>query len=271
MKYWFCVACFIGAVWFYFLAIMPSGKSVPTILVEWLCYDKQDHKDEDFINCLGMEMVGIRGGDFVMARYDSHDNLIMREVSIPEFFYISQCEVTQEQYKSVMGSNPSHFKGDQCPVESVSFYEAKEFCRKLSRKEGANYTLPTEEQWEYVCRAGIVTEICPGYVMDCAWYSFNSNGRTHSVGQKEENAWGIYDMHGNVSEMCILSSHNGSGKDCAVRGGNWSSGKSVSESFSWPVDADADQLGFRVVKLVLEKESDQGRNYLKFQPPTGAN
>ena len=159
-----------------------------------------------------MVLVLIPPGEFLMGSPDS-DALAggsekpQHRVQISEPFYLGMCEVTQEQYRRVTGENPSRYKGDaQRPVERVSWNDAVEFCRQLSDTEGREYRLPTEAEWEYACRAGSTTKWCFGDstagLEDYAWYSANSGGQTHPVGQKSPNAWGLHDMHGNVYEWC---------------------------------------------------------------------
>ena len=144
------------------------------------------------------------------------------EVTLTQDFWLGKTEVTQLQWEAIMENNPSSFKGENHPVETVTWYVVMEFCRKLTEREraagrldeGHEYTLPTEAQWEYACRAGTTTRFSfgddPEYSQlgDYGWFSENpltgssgnSLNRTHDVGGKLANPWGLYDMHGNVWE-----------------------------------------------------------------------
>ena len=118
---------------------------------------------------------------------------------------MSKYEVTQKQWREVMGSDPSYYEGDDLPVEQVSWNDVQEFITKLNEREGSvKYRLPSEAEWEYAARAGTTTRYSFGDdesdLADCAWYYKNSDGKTHPVGQKKPNPWELYDMHGNVWE-----------------------------------------------------------------------
>jgi formylglycine-generating enzyme required for sulfatase activity len=171
-------------------------------------------KPADFTNSIGMEFVLIPAGAFEMgspsneAGRDDDDGPI-HQVTIKNAFYMGKYEVTQEQWRAVMGDNPSYFTGnDNLPVEQVSWDDVQEFIRKLNAKEGTDkYRLPSEAEWEYACRAGTTTRYSFGdsesRLGEYAWYTDNSGSKTHPVGQKKPNPWGLYDMHGNVWEWVL--------------------------------------------------------------------
>lgn len=160
-------------------------------------------------------------------------------VSVPAFS-ISKTPITQEQWQAVMQTNPSHFSAPLRPVENVSWWDAVEFCDRMTQLTGKPYRLPTEAEWEYACRAGTQTLYSFGNskqpLRNYAWYTWNSRHQTQPVGQKQPNAWGLHDMHGNVWEWCEDNwheSYNGAPIDGdawieqghptkhVVRGGSW--------------------------------------------------
>jgi formylglycine-generating enzyme required for sulfatase activity len=161
-----------------------------------------------------LEMVLIPAGEFLMGSPDSDKGVFaalekpQHRVRITKPFYLGKFLVTQEQWESVMGGNPSRIKGARNPVEQVSWDDCQLFLGKLKAKVGdqGKFVLPTEAQWEYACRAGSTTRYCFGddesKLGDYAWYDANSGGKTHPVGEKKPNAWGLFDMHGNVWERC---------------------------------------------------------------------
>ncbi len=164
-------------------------------------------------NSLGMEFVYIPAGSFMMGspkgEFGRENNENQHPVTLTSGFYLQSTEVTQRQWKVVMGNNPALYQkcGEDCPVEQVSWTDVQEFIKRLNQLEGDNrYRLPTEAEWEYACRAGSMTRFSYGNdderLSEYAWYLDNSEQKTHPVAQKTPNAWGLYDMHGNVWEWC---------------------------------------------------------------------
>ena len=222
-------------------------------------------------NFIGMKFTYVPAGEFMMGSEEGRDNeQPVHKVTIKKPFYLGTYPVTQREWKAVMGNNPSHFKGDDLPVENVSWYDVQEFIKKLSEKEGGNkYRLPSEAEWEYACRSGTTTSYSFGddesKLGDYAWYGDNSGRKTHNVGQKKPNPWGMYDMHGNVWEWIQDKFHGyykgapsngsawdyGGGSSCVVRGGSWSDNASGCHSACRFSSAPGDRrnfVGFRLLR-----------------------
>lgn len=194
-------------------------------------------------------------------------------VTLTRPYWLAETEVTQRQWTAVMGTSPAHFKALDHPVESVSWEDATSFCAKLTEREraagrvpeGYAYQLPTEAQWEYACRAGSALDAAP-HIERYAWFDKNGPGRTQIVATKEPNAWGLYDMYGNVWEWCrdwyadsyrIYSSGTNvvdpsgprAGASRVVRGSSWNQPSSrcrASERLDYPADYRLKFVGFRV-------------------------
>ncbi len=227
----------------------------------------------------GLKFVFVKGGCFRMGRMvEKHDS----EVCLPDFL-IGKYEVTQGQWKTVMGSNPSYFSacGDACPVEQVSVNDARQFMDQAKSKTGKAYRLPTEAEWEYAARSSGRPEQWAGTnsendLNDYAWYEPNAGKKTHPVGEKKPNGLGIFDMSGNVWEWVTnqpegrraatkaVSRTTMSGGIGTLRGGSWQDAASDLEVSKpgWvePI-LKTRMVGFRVVLpadqvLFLEKSSE---------------
>lgn len=239
--------------------------------------------NKEVTNSIDAKFVLIPQGKFTMGALDteddSEDDEIQHQVTISKPFYLGVHEVTQGQYEQVMGTNPSHFQkrvirknnSSNYPVEQVSWDDAIEFCKKLSdnpKEKAAKrvYRLPTEAEWEWACRAGGSSAYAFGdskqMLGDYAWFQSNSDRKTHPVGSLKPNAWGLFDMHGNVWEWCQdfygdypkTDAKDPTGPSVGTyrvnRGGGWideASSCRSSHRFGDQPDLKINDIGFRVV------------------------
>ncbi|MBI4775263.1 MAG: formylglycine-generating enzyme family protein [Deltaproteobacteria bacterium] len=232
-------------------------------------------------NSLGMRFAYIPAGRFTMGSAESELGRDLDEprhlVTLTKGFYLQTTEVTQGQWKAVMGTNPSFFNtcGDDCPVESVSWDDAQAFIAKLNTMGEGAYRLPTEAEWEYAARTGsdmafangdITKEACDldPILDDMGWYCYNSELKTHPAAQKTPNAWGLYDMHGNVWEWCMdwfgayptgsVIDPTGplAGALKVIRGGGWgehATGCRSARRYGYPENLTDSLLGLRVLRV----------------------
>ena len=255
-------------------AVLVLSVFVTVCLVVGCKAGKQEKKAGDVtFNSAGMKLAYIPAGEFVMGspidEGGRQGDEIQHTVKLTRPFWIGATEVTQAQWKAVMGVNRSNFEGDDLPAEKLSWKETEVFCKKLSEKEGMRYRLPTEAEWEYACRAGAAGAFSgTGNIDDMGWYASNSESRTHPVGTKQPNGWGVYDMHGNVSEWCSdiygadypqwpVTDPAGAadGKYRVIRGGSWNyfaGGCRCAARSSAPASYQFRHTGFRVVMEVTK-------------------
>jgi formylglycine-generating enzyme required for sulfatase activity len=247
---------------------------------------------------VNLDMVFIKGGKFTMGSPEDEPERTeaegpQRDVTLPDFF-MGKYQVTQAQWQVVsaypqvnikLESNPSRFEGENLPVEQVSWHEAVEFCDRLSNHSGRTYSLPSEAQWEYACRGGTTTPFAFGHTLSTDLANYNGNStyadgpkgenrnKTTDVGSFYPNAFGLYDMHGNVYEWCLDHWHsnyegapidgsawikNSSNADATriLRGGSWFYSPGGCRSASRDLFAAGtryDSLGFRVVVSALPR------------------
>jgi formylglycine-generating enzyme required for sulfatase activity len=279
--------------------LTPFSFEVVTVNPKGEVVARKPGQAQGFTQAIGdirLEMVAIPGGSFMMGQTEAEKAELIRQFGEKDFnqyfarelpqhqvtlaaFSLSKYPITQAQYQAIMGNNPANFKGDKRPVEQVSWNDAVEFCDRLSKKLGQPYTLPSEAQWEYACRAGTTTPFHFGETIttDLANYDGNytfASGpkgvfrqETTEVGSFPPNSFGLSDMHGNVFEWCLdhfHDSYNGAPADGSawvtggdsdrrvLRGGSWlnfpRNCRCASRILNGPVVRSA-YNGFRVVSV----------------------
>jgi formylglycine-generating enzyme required for sulfatase activity len=190
-----------------------------------------------------VEQATPKSGESFRDCADCLEMVVIPASSLGPALAMGKYEVTQGQWRAVMGNNPSYFSncGDTCPVEQVSWNDAQEFIKRLNSKTGKQYRLPSEAEWEYACHAGAQQEYCGSDNADSvAWYKGNSGNTTHPVGLKQPNAFGLYDMSGNVKEL-VEECYNGNCARHVLRGGCWNFEANVLRA----ADRTSNETGYR--------------------------
>ncbi len=249
-----------------YLNTYPNGAHSEEIRQKLEALKKAEEERRLLRHLFDDQMIYVSGGTFEMGSNNGYDNEKPVHTVTVNSFYMGKYEVTQKQWKAIMGNNPSEFKGDNLPVENVSWNGVQEFIKKLNQKTGKHYRLPTEAEWEFTARGGNKSR---GYeysgsndINEVAWYWDNAGRKNHFVGQKSPNELGIYDMSGNVWEWCQdwydenyyrhSPQNNPQGPESGSlrvhRGGGWDYGAPrcrVADRGYWP-GFGYDNLGFRI-------------------------
>ena len=265
----------------YCVVDLSGGASAKKYSISYLNDEPEGGFNTSDYKTMKLVLKCLRPKAFIMGDDQSNES---HRVTLTKPFYMGLFEVTQKQWELVMGSNPSSFKGDERPVEQVSYemirgslegiqwpvsnaVDADSFLGKLRARTGIDFDLPTEAQWEYACRAGTTTTYSYGDSADgdYMWYGNNSERQTHEVGTRKPNPWGFYDMHGNVWEWCLnrygdLSYGTdpkgpSSGFSRVVHGGSWGGGASACASFYRHytlLSYGHDFLGFRLARTLSD-------------------
>ena len=282
----FNVACEITPA-MYCVIDLSGGADATSYPVTYMAEPPNGGFNVDEYKTTKLVLRRIEAGTFIMGDDQSDES---HRVTLSKPFFCGLFEVTQKQYSLVVGSNPSNFSGDKLPVETVSYnairgtsngakwpsssaVDSSSFMGKLRARTGLDFDLPTEAQWEYACRAGTTTTYSYGDSAngDYMWYDSNSSSKTHEVGTKSPNPWGLYDMHGNVWEWCLdwyASSLSGgtdpkgssSGSLRVRRGGGWSSGAHLCTSstrLSFDPSLEFSYRGFRLVRTLSNMDNEQ--------------
>ena len=246
--------------------------SLPIVFIMAVCTGQIEKATNEHSTAFDVfEFVWVPAGTFMMGSTKNESKWTNTEtqhnVTISKGFWIGKFEITQKQWESIMGENPSCFVGKQNPVESVSWDDIQSYLLKLNSLGDGKYRLPTEAEWEYACRAGSTAACGFGsdetQLEDYAWTFWNSNETTHRVGSKKSNAWGLHDMHGNVREWCSdwylphsgdnlvdpLGAESGSGR--ITKGGSflaeYEQCRSAHRHMN-PTSYEHNSIGFRIVR-----------------------